>query len=130
MRRFAVPLLVAGVLLAAPACSSGSSSTVDPAPAQAAGPAVDPTGAVLIDVRTPEEFAGGHLEGAVNIDVQAADFAAQVAALDPAGRYLIYCRSGNRSAVAVSIMSSLGFSDLTDLGGVPQASAATGLPVV
>jgi rhodanese-related sulfurtransferase len=42
----------------------------------------------------------------------------------------VYCRSGNRSAAAIDIMRSLGFTDLTDLGSVAEASAATGIPVV
>lgn len=81
---------------------------------------------MIVDVRIPEEFADGHLESAVNIDVQAEDFAAQVGALDPAGHSLIWCRSGNRSTVAGSVMTSLSFDDLTDPGGALEASAATG----
>lgn len=133
MRRLAFLPLVAGTLLAVSACSSESSTTSEAQTAQTVAQVttstVDATGAVVIDVRTPSEFASGHLEGAINIDVQADDFAQRLSALDPAGRYLVYCRSGNRSAVAVSIMRSLGFGDLTDLGGVGQAAAATGLSV-
>jgi rhodanese-related sulfurtransferase len=84
----------------------------------------------VIDVRTPAEFAEGHLEGSVLMDVQGADFAAQVATLDPAGNYVVYCRSGNRSAVAIAQMKSLGINNLTDGGSVAEASSLTGLPVV
>lgn len=128
MRRLVLPLLAAGALVGFPACSS-SDSTTPAAAAVASAPRVDPTGAVVIDVRTPAEFTSGHLEGSLNIDVQSASFAADVAALDPAGRYLVYCRSGNRSKAAIDIMRSLGFSDLTDLGSVAEASAATGVAV-
>lgn len=128
MRRFTLPLLAAGALLVVPACSSDSSSTG--AAAVSVAPRVDPYGAVVIDVRTPGEFDSGHLEGAVNIDVQAPDFEAKISGLETTGRYLVYCRSGNRSKAAIDIMRSLGFSDLTDLGSVAEASTATGLPVI
>lgn len=100
----------------------------------ACAPAAEPValdeGVVIIDVRTPAEFAGGHLEGAVNIDVQSADFEAQISALDPNGTYYVYCRSGNRSGQAIDRMAALGFTDLTNGGSVESASSATGIPVV
>lgn len=84
----------------------------------------------VIDVRTPAEFAEGHLEGAVNIDWQDAGFADTVSALDKDGTYVIYCRSGNRSAQAIDAMTSMGFTDLTNAGGYLDASNLTGLPLV
>lgn len=84
----------------------------------------------IIDVRTPEEFAEGHLEGAVNINWQDPTFIEQVSVLDKNGTYVIYCRSGNRSAQAVDTMESIGFTNLTDAGGYLNASNATGLPLV
>jgi rhodanese-related sulfurtransferase len=85
---------------------------------------------IIIDVRTPGEFAGGHLEGALNFDVQSPDFAAQVNDLDPEGDYFIYCRSGNRSGQAISQMANMGFSSMTNGGSVNQASTSSGIPVV
>jgi rhodanese-related sulfurtransferase len=85
---------------------------------------------VIIDVRTPDEFAGGHLEGALNIDVQSGDFAAEISQLDPAGDYFVYCRSGNRSGQAISQMSNMGFSSMTNGGSVANASSISGVPVV
>jgi len=87
-------------------------------------------GTVIIDVRTPEEFATGHLEGALNINVQSPDFAAQVNQLDPEASYYIYCRSGNRSGQAISQMSNMGFSNMTNGGGVAEASSDSGIPIV
>ncbi|MEY4554748.1 MAG: hypothetical protein RL197_1175 [Actinomycetota bacterium] len=84
----------------------------------------------VIDVRTPAEFAEGHLEGALNIDVQGMDFASRIQELDVAGTYVIYCRSGNRSGAAIGQMKTLGFTNLTNGGAVAEASALTGLPVV
>ena len=82
----------------------------------------------VIDVRTPAEFATEHVEGAVNVDVQAPDFATKIAALDPAGTYLVYCRSGNRSAAAAATMTSAGLK-VTDGGGLTDMKDA-GYPFV
>ena len=73
--------------------------------------------AVVIDVRTPEEFATGHLSNAINIDSTAADFRQQLTALDKSKKYAIYCRSGNRSANALEIMRIMSFTSVVDLEG-------------
>lgn len=72
---------------------------------------------VVLDVRTPAEYAAGHLPDAVNIDVQASDFASRVDELDRDATYAVYCRSGNRSAVAVDHMVEAGFTDVRHLDG-------------
>ncbi len=84
----------------------------------------------VIDVRTPAEYAEGHLEGALNIDVQGMDFATEVQKLDVAGTYVVYCRSGNRSTAAIEQMKGMGFTNLTNGGAVANAASMTGLPVV
>jgi phage shock protein E len=88
-----------------------------------------PDDLVVLDVRTPEEFAEGHLEGAVLVDFYAADFAEQLAALDTDVPYLVYCRSGNRSAQAMGVMEQLGFASAADIDGGIVAWADAGLPV-
>ncbi len=88
------------------------------------------TDTVVVDVRTPEEFATGHLEGAVNLDVQDPGFAAEVEALGPDAAYVVYCRSGNRSAAAVGLMRDAGLERVTDAGALQAAATATGLPTV
>ncbi len=88
-----------------------------------------PSDLVVLDVRTAEEFAEGHLEGAMMIDFYADDFADQLAALDPSVPYLLYCRSGNRSDQAAAMMSDLGFVDVADVDGGIAAWTANGLPV-
>lgn len=85
----------------------------------------------VIDVRTPEEFATGHLDGAVNIDVESADFATQIEALDKAGNYVVYCHSGRRAGIAVDAMTAAGFTgNLVNAGGIADATTTTGLPIV
>jgi len=71
---------------------------------------------VLIDVRTPEEFNGGHLENSINIDIMGGSFPQQINELDKNKNYYIYCRSGGRSASACGAMASWGFSELNNLG--------------
>lgn len=78
----------------------------------------------IIDVRTPAEFDGGHLAEAQLIDIQDPGFVEQVEDLDRDGAYLVYCRTGNRSAQAVSILRDLGFTELYDAGGLADLAAA------
>jgi len=64
---------------------------------------------VLLDVRTGEEYAGGHLQAATNLDYKAPDFAAQLSTLDKAKPYLVYCAVGGRSSKATKLMHEMGF---------------------
>jgi len=84
---------------------------------------------VVLDVRTPEEFAQGHIMTAVNLDVTAADFGAKVAGLDRTKSYALYCRTGVRSAGALSRLVDAGFAKAVDLKGGIVAWSAAGLPV-
>ncbi len=85
---------------------------------------------VVLDVRTPEEFADGHIENAENIDYYAADFQSQLKQLDRSNTYVIYCRSGMRSAGARDIMKDLGFEEVYNvLGGILDWKSQ-GLPTV
>lgn len=87
-------------------------------------------GIQIIDVRSPEEFAQGHIEGAVNYNVQGPDFVAQISALDPAGTYAVYCRSGNRSQPAVASMSGIGINGIFELESGIVGWEDAGFPVV
>jgi rhodanese-related sulfurtransferase len=88
------------------------------------------TGTTIIDVRTPDEFALGHLDGAINVDWEGATFATDVSALDPVGTYIVYCRSGNRAGHAKTAMEGMGFTDLTNAGGLDAAAVVTGLAIL
>ncbi len=103
-----------------PAAGSAVVATAQPAQARAL---VD-AGAQVIDVRTPEEFAAGHLSGATNIDVQAADFSDRVGKLDPGATYVLYCRSGSRAGAAADMMAGMGFTDVVNAGGFDSLAAA------
>jgi rhodanese-related sulfurtransferase len=91
--------------------------------------AIRQTGVILIDVRTPAEYATGYIASARNIDVNAADFAQRIAALDKAGRYALYCRTGHRSATAAAQMAAAGFTNVVDLAGGITAWVADGRPI-
>ncbi|QGF23057.1 rhodanese-like domain-containing protein [Raineyella fluvialis] len=87
-------------------------------------------GVVVVDVRTPAEYAAGHVQGAVNLDVQAADFTTKMNQLDKTATYAIYCHSGNRSAAATTAMGKAGFSHVYNLkGGIADLQSA-GAPIV
>ncbi len=71
----------------------------------------------LIDVRTPKEFAEGHLEGAININYFDKDFLEQIAIYNKDKPIYVYCRSGKRSASASSKLNGIGFKQVYDLRG-------------
>jgi phage shock protein E len=80
----------------------------------------------LIDVRTAEEFASGHIPGALNIPVQELEQRlGEVASDQPV---VLYCRSGNRSAQAAQILGDAGYGQIYDLGGIAAWQQA-GLPI-
>lgn len=81
---------------------------------------------VVLDVRTPEEFAAGTLPGAILVDINGPSFTDEVSQLDTDLPYLVYCRSGNRSAAAVEIMEDLGFGEIYELANGVQAWVASG----
>lgn len=107
------------------ACSSGSDAVTDVNASAAADVLAEPDVTVL-DVRTPAEYAAGHLPGAVNIDVEGGSFAQQVGQLPKDATYLVYCRTGNRSGVATDQLADLGFTELYDLQGGIEAWSAVG----
>lgn len=80
----------------------------------------------LIDVRTPEEFANGHIAGSVNIAVE--ELGSRLAEVPEGQPIIVYCRSGNRSAAAARILVDAGYGPVYDLGGI-QSWVAEGLPI-
>lgn len=85
---------------------------------------------VILDVRTPDEFAGGHIEGAVNIDYNSEGFVADLDKLDKNKLYLVYCRTARRSSDTVSVMVRLGFTNILRFIGDITRWKSEGLPVV
>lgn len=74
---------------------------------------------VILDVRTPQEFADGHIKDAVNIDVKADSFKDEALRQlsDKNQMIAVYCRSGRRSVTAANILSSEGYKNIVNLKG-------------
>ena len=119
----------AALILLAGCSSTGSATTVDLNVSEFSQKITEPD-VIILDVRTPEEFASGHIEGALNIDFNSGDFANEITRLNPSENYAIYCRSGSRSGQAASIMHKAGFHDVSNLNGGVIDWTDAGLPLV
>lgn len=113
----------AALLMLTSACSSGSDA-VEKVDAAEAVEIIEAGEHTVIDVRTPAEFAAGHVDGSENIDVSAGSFEQQVEQLDKDEEYVVYCQSGNRSAQAADTMAELGFTEIVDGGGIIDLQSA------
>ena len=123
-------VIAAGVLLsgcggedaAVPEATAGTSTLIDDAEGAAL---IDQGDALVIDVRTTEEYADGHLVGAQNINVEDETLWEQrIEPLDRDRPTVVYCRSGRRSAVAAQLLIDAGFTQVYDLGGVEDWDSA------
>ena len=88
---------------------------------------------IVLDVRTPEEYAIGHIEGALNINIAEVDFSERVSKLDRDKTYIIHCSANvknGRSAKSLEIMSSFGFDKLLNMEGGIIAWELSGYPIV
>jgi phage shock protein E len=108
--------------------SANSSAHVSVSPASFAA-ALQAPAIHILDVRTTQEFASGHISSAANIDFYGSDFASRIAALDKNAWYAIYCHTGNRSGQTLALMQRLGFTHVTDLQGGIAAWEAAGYPI-
>ena len=84
---------------------------------------------IVLDIRTPGEFASGHLAGATNINFHDDDFADRLARLDRDQTYLVHCASGGRSQESLSTFAALDFKSIIHLDGGMKAWRSAGLPV-
>ena len=125
MKKITTAIVLASTLLAG--CSSSSSATdLD---SQAFANKISEPGVVILDVRTSAEFAAGHIEGAINIDVEGMQFESGIAELDKGATIAVYCQSGRRSGIAVDKMSKAGFTSLFNLQSGIADWQANGFPV-
>jgi rhodanese-related sulfurtransferase len=119
----------AALILLAGCSSTGSATTVNLSVSEFSQKITEPD-VIILDVRTPEEFSSGHIEGALNIDFNSGNFANEITRLNPSENYAIYCRSGSRSGQAASIMHKAGFHDVSNLNGGVIDWTNAGLPLV
>lgn len=122
---FGIAALVLGLTACSPASAPGGSPNDGSEPEIVVGPDT-----VLIDVRTPEEYAAGRLDGARLLDLNGGELAAAVPSLDPDAEYLVYCRSGNRSGQAAALMQQAGIPNVVHLGSLEEAARSTGLAIL
>jgi rhodanese-related sulfurtransferase len=125
-----ITLTLAGSLLLAACGSDSTAAVVETVDAGTAAGFVADAETVLLDIRTPEEFTEARIDGAVNIDFYAPDFAEQIADLDRDTTYVVYCRSGNRSGQAMELFRDLEFNDVHEIGGGILAWLDAGLATV
>ena len=140
-----LPLIALVVIATLAACGGEDTATANPeaeaidrpagvrlvAPPEADSIRADPPPElVILDVRTPEEFAEGHIDGATMLDFYEPEFADAIAELDRDQPYVLYCRSGNRSGQTAALMTQLGFTDVAEIDGGILAWQAEGLPLV
>ena len=121
MSRFLL-LIFLGIFRLAPSALAQTSTPVTPLAAVA--DLVKQPRTVLLDVRTPEEFAAGHLKGAQNLNFRAPDFREQVVKLDKEQTYVLYCASGNRSGQTRKLIEEAGFKNVVNAGGFKALKAA------
>ena len=107
-------------------CSSGGSSAITNVDAQTFVKEIQSENVQIIDVRTYGEYASGHLQGALNIDVESGAFDSGISNLDKNATYALYCRSGRRSTLAAERMAEAGFTKIINFnnGGFDQLAAA------
>lgn len=85
------------------------------------------TNLIILDVRTREEYLAGNIPNSINIDVLSQDFKSKIDMLDKNKEYLVYCRSGNRSSIASSIMSTNGFLNIYNLQNIAYQDFANAI---
>jgi phage shock protein E len=128
MKKFILPLLATAFtfLSCAAPQGSGGNGAVDTKTFQQA---LATPNVQLIDVRTPAEYAEGHIDGALNLDWTGGVLDQRMATLDKSKPVLLYCASGRRSAAARDAMTAAGFTNVKDLSGGITAWRNAGLPV-
>jgi phage shock protein E len=110
---FYVFVIALTIWVIAPVMAGGG----DPEAASQAWPMIE-AGALVIDVRSPEEFAGGHLEGAINIQWHDSEAIAHAIGINKQRQVVMYCRSGNRANKSITKMKALGYNNIFNATGL------------
>ena len=133
LRIFVIPVVIVCLGFVFPAFGVQDSAHIIPVSAKEAANLIenhngDPNFTIL-DIRTPGEFQSGHLPNAVLIDFYSQAFAEKLSRLDKEKTYLVYCRTGNRSARSLALFSKLNFQKIYHLLNGIQGWQAENLPV-
>lgn len=107
-----VALIILTIWLIRPVMAGG-----DPEMARQAWPMIE-SGALVVDVRSAEEFAGGHLDGAIRIDWTDTDALIAAIGSDKQRQVVFYCRSGNRAGKAIAQLKIEGYTNIFNATGL------------
>jgi phage shock protein E len=127
------PARIVGILALAVLATSCAREDAGPkseiAPSELAAQISSDTAPVVLDVRTPEEFASGHIPGAVNVPLN--ELPGRLASLDlsPSQEIVVHCERGGRAAKAETLLRESGYTDVRDLTGHMEAWRAGGYPL-
>ena len=91
---------------------------------------IDMSSVILLDVRSPEEYESGYLQGALNIPHDRIEAEIAAVAPDKSAQVILYCRSGRRANTALETMRAMGYTNVSNYGGLEDAQERLGLPVV
>jgi len=126
-------LLVIGILFSN-ACTSGNSNETDHIDVKEAHQMIQDNLSnqdfVILDTRSPGEYASGHIENSVFVNFSDPSFKEELEKLDKNKKYLIYCRSGNRSGQTLDIMKKMDFKEVYNMKGGILAWSKSGYKVV
>jgi phage shock protein E len=118
--------LATAALLALFGCSGGPADANEVSPEQVLTPQAGAQAPLVLDVRTPDEYASGHVPGAINIPIDA--LSARTGELDPQREVVVYCERGPRASKAATALVAAGFSGVKLLSGHMSAWRDAGLP--
>lgn len=120
MKRILIPVLLLVMLFAAFGQISGESEAVymNITAAEAKEIMDSETGYIILDVRTEEEYAEGHVPGAILIPDYEIEARAEEELSDKDQMLLVYCRSGRRSKIAAEVLVGLGYTNIYEFGGI------------
>ena len=124
MKLFFITFIYLSIILSS--CQAQTSKNIQLLEAPAFAEKIKNTpNAQILDVRTPQEFAGDHIENAKNINWLNADFATNAATLNNTKPVFVYCKAGSRSNKAAAKLAEMGFTNIYDLqGGILKWEAA------
>ena len=128
LRRAALAMV--GLLAALTLAACGGGSQVNTVGVADFAKQARAAGVTVVDVRTPAEYAAGHIAGAINIDLEGSTFTSDIAKLDKTKTYAVYCHSGSRSGVATAEMAKDGFTHIFNLKNGILDWIGQGMPVV
>lgn len=121
--------LIAVFLLSCTTTSERNNNVVENVSAKQAQTIMEDTTIVVLDVRTAEEYNDGHIKNAVNIDFRSANFVSEMQKLDKNTTYVMHCKSGGRSSMALEKIKDLGFTKIYHMNGGMLEWAEHNLPI-